>query len=186
MHLHVRAQIFAPEPAHVRFGPDDRIAERMAREERLFEVVVNDVFGIILGVLQLFDHHEFFLLHLAPFECCIQHEVRKDIHGFAQVRIEHAGVVAGLLFGGKRIEVTAERLEALRDFTHVPVVRAFEDHMFEEVTYSVLGGFFVSGPDIGPDADRNGTDVRDRFAHYPYAIFQRGLTVVGILDLTLC
>ena len=47
-------------------------------------------------------------------------------------------------------------------------------------------GRFVARTDIGPDPERNGTDVRDRFADHPDAVVQRGLAVVSIFDLTVC
>ena len=164
--------------ADILFGADDRIAERMVGKDGPLEVVVNDVFRIVLGVLQLLDDDQLLPLHLLLFEGCVQDEVRKHIHRLADVRIEHAGVEAGLFLRREGVQVAAEGLEALCDLPDIAVLRPLEHHVLKEMADPVLGGSFVTGSDIRPDPDGNGTDVRDRLADYPYTVVQRGLAIM--------
>jgi hypothetical protein len=70
------------------------------------------------------------------------------------MRIEHFGVVAGILEAGKRIGVSADGIELLCNLEGGPAGGAFEYHVFDHVRQAVFTGGFVPGTHIDPHPHR--------------------------------
>jgi hypothetical protein len=75
------------------------------------------------------------------------------------VLVEYLDVVAGVLFGGESVELTANRIDCLGDVLSAARRRALEEHVLHEVGDAALLGRFVAGPAREPDPDADRADL---------------------------
>ena len=70
--------------------------------------------------------------------------------------IQHLYVESGRFAGGKRIHLSAQRIDLTGNLRRRPATRALEKHVFEEMGEPFLPPLFIAGTDIHPNADRDG------------------------------
>ena len=87
----------------------------------------------------------------------------------AEVLVEDPGVEAGVLLGGERVELTADRVERDRDVERRPLAGALEEQVLEEVRAAVQGRRLVAGADADPDPDAGRADAGQLLGDDPQA-----------------
>ena len=73
--------------------------------------------------------------------------------------IEHLDVEADTFLGGEGVHVAADGVDLARDFLGGAVLRAFENHVLNEMGDAIPFGIFVAGTGLQPDTNRGGADV---------------------------
>ena len=139
----------------------------MLREELVHEIV-----GRVLDHLDLFEDH--FLLAADFFldKRRTHHDVRQQVDGERQMLVEHLDVVAGVLLRGERVELSADRIDRLRDIFGRPGVGPLEEHVLDEMRDPALGIGLVPRPTRQPHADRHRADLRHRLGDEPETVVQ--------------
>jgi hypothetical protein len=100
----------------------------MVFPERLREELVNEIVGSVLDHLDLFDHDLLLTLHIVRRKRRIAHDVGEDVERERQVLVEHLDVVTRVFLRGKRVELTANRVDRLSNVFGAAARRALE-HM---------------------------------------------------------
>jgi hypothetical protein len=72
-------------------------------------------------------------------------------------------VETDLFLRRKSVQHAADRIHFARDVFGRAPLRAFENHVFEEMREPVFGRDFAAGAVAYPDADRDGADVLHGF-----------------------
>ena len=139
MRLEVEEEVIPAECPEVLFRPDDRKSQCVVRKDDLLEVIVYDIFRIVLRVFQLLNHYQSFFFQFLLLERRMRHDIRKDIHCLSHVRVKNPGVEAGLLLGCKRVEIPAKRFKTLCDIPDASLLGSLKHHMFNKMADPVLG-----------------------------------------------
>ena len=83
-------------------------AQRVPLPERLREDLVHEIVRRIFDHLDFFDDDLLFALDVDFVKGGPQDDVRQDIDGKREVLVEDLDVVAGVLLGGERVELSAD------------------------------------------------------------------------------
>ena len=161
----------------------NRQPQRMPAPEILREQFVDQVFGIVLVHLDLFEDHLFFLGDVRVVKSRAQHQVGEHVERDRQVLVEHLRVEAGHFLGREGVEHPAHRVHRLRDFFGRALLGALEDHVLDEMRDPVALGRFAARSRAQPDAHRNRTHVRHllRDDHEAVRQFRRSISRTGWL-----
>ena len=182
MTLAVGFQIIPRETLNALRPADNRHSKRMIVEEPPVEVIVNELFGIVLDVFQLLDDHLLLLFHLAHVENRMLYQLRNHVNGLRQVVVEDPGVETGVLFCRECVEISPDPLEAAGDLLGRVALCPLKDHVFEEVRDAIVSGMFVAGAHLDPDPHGDRTHVRNLFRHDTDAVGKNGFLVIGMLN----
>ncbi len=87
----------------------------MLAEHRRQEHVAEGVLGIVVAHRDLLEHDVPLDLDVVGGAPAPQHHVGDQVDGQRQIRVEHVRVVAGVLAGGERVQLTADRVDRLGD-----------------------------------------------------------------------
>ena len=163
-HNHVVGHVVAPEvlpqrllfqPLDAFLGPQDGFAQRVVLPEILGEYLVDQVIGVVLVHLQLFQHHPSFPGNVAIFEQRVQDQVGKHFQGDGKVLIKNLGIEADALLGRERIQVAANGIHRAGDLFGGPVFGPLEQHVLDEMGDPVVLQGFAARAGFHPDAYRN-------------------------------
>ena len=94
---------------------DHRTAHRVLAEHRRQEHVAERVLGVVVAHRDLLEHHVAFELDIVGRAAAAQHHVGDQVDRQLQVGVEHVRVVAGVLPGGERVQLTADGVHRLGD-----------------------------------------------------------------------
>ena len=128
----------------------------------LREELVDEIVGRVLDHLDLFEDHLLLAADLFLDERGMHDDVRQQIDGERQVLVEHLDVVAGVLLRGERVELSADRVDRLRDVLGGARVGAFEEHVLDEMGDAAERIGLVTRPARQPHADRHRPNLRHR------------------------
>src|SRR5262249_18516591 len=137
----------------------DGLAQRMVTPEVLDEDFVDEVIGIVLIHLDLFQNYAEFTADILGIENRIQHQVAQNVERDRQVLIENFDVEANAFFGGKGIHVAANGDHLACNILGGPAAGTLKHHVLEEMRDAVGLGVFVAGTGFDPNADGNRADV---------------------------
>ena len=87
----------------------------MVAEHGREEHVTEGVLGIVVAHGDLLEHHVAFEFDVMGLATTPQHHIGNQVDGEFQIVVEHMRVVAGVLLGGERVQLTADRVDGLRD-----------------------------------------------------------------------
>ena len=135
-------------------------------------MVEDDVVGRVVGLADLLQDHGALALHLLGLEGRVLQDVGEDVERQRHILLEHLGVIGRALARGIGVEVAADRLDLLGDGERAAPLGALERHMLEKVRDAVDLGWLVPGPDIDPDAERDGVDGLDPVGGDLQPVFQ--------------
>src|SRR4029453_7001350 len=79
---------------------------------------------------------------------------------------EHSRKIAGRLDAGCRVQVSADRLNCLRDLPGVSALGSLERHMFEQMRDPVFVRLLVAAARTDPDAEGGGFKMRHSVGHH--------------------
>ena len=136
-------------------GAEDRTAERGVAEQLRGERLVNGVRGVVIVHRDLFEHHVALGVHILRRDQRTGHHVGQHVHGQRQVRVEHPGVVAGVLLRGERVHLAADRVHLRGEFQRGTPLGALEQQVLQVVRRAGVRVVLVPGPDADPDAQRH-------------------------------
>jgi hypothetical protein len=129
----------------------------------LGEYLVNEIVGIVLVHLDLFEDHAAFAGDVAGIEDGVQDQVAEHVESDRHVLIEDFYVEADALFCGERVHVPADRVHEARNVSGGAVLGPLEDHVLQKMRDAIEFRVFVAGTGLHPDPDRNGPNVRHLF-----------------------
>ena len=132
----------------------------MILPEALREKLVDQIVGRVLDHLDLFEHDLLFALDVLRIERRVTDDVGENVHGERQVLVEDFDVVARVLFRGERVELSADRVDRLRDVFGGAAASALEQHVLDEVRDTASLGSLVARPARQPDTNADRTDLR--------------------------
>ena len=89
------------------------------------------------------------------------------VDGQRQVLVQHVRVVAGVFLGGERVQLTADRIDLLRDLHRRAVLGSLEQQVFKVVRGTRAGRLLVPGADPDPDPHRRGPHPGDLLGDHP-------------------
>jgi hypothetical protein len=99
------------------------------------------------------------------FECRFRQDIGEDVHGERDVVLEDAGVIGCCLGGSGSIQFAADIFDFLGDVAGAPPLRAFEGHVLEKVSDTVLFGRFVTRSRFDPYTERDALQVGHCLGH---------------------
>ncbi len=121
-------------------GAEDGTAEGVALPEVLGEGFVNEVVGVVLVHLDLFEDDALFAGELVGGEGGVEDEVGEDVEGGGDVLVEDFDIEADGLFAGEGVEVAADGVDFAGDLLGGAGGGALEDHVLDEVGDAVDRG----------------------------------------------
>ena len=137
---------------------DHRPAERVLREHRLGEQVVDEVLRRVLDHRDLLEHD--LALGVEVGERRREDHVRHHVERVLEVPVGHARVDDRVLARGGRVQLAAHLVEDLRDLLRVVRPRALEEQVLDEVRDARLRLGLVARAGADPEAERHRPDAR--------------------------
>ena len=116
----------------------------MSFENHLLKQIIDLVGGRIQIGVDLVQDDFLFLGQLVLGEGGMEGDVGKEVEAALVMLLEEGGLQAGLLLGGKSIEVAAYVVEATQDMVCLAVLRAFEDGVLHKVGEAVFVGQLIA------------------------------------------
>ncbi len=147
--------------------------------EVLRERLVNEVVGIVLVDLDLFEDDALFAFEVALGKVWVQDEVAQDVERRGHVLIEYLDVEADAFLAGEGVQVAADRVDLAGDILCGAAGGAFEDHVLDEVRQPVLFGGLVARAAVDPGAHGDAAHVRHAFGEDQEAVGEGGLADVA-------
>ena len=162
-----------------RRAADHRPPDGMRAEHRRQEDVAEGVLGIVVAHRDLLEHHVALDLDIVCGTTPPQHHVGNQVDGQFQIGVEHVRVVARVLSGGERVQLTADGVDGLRDLDRRARRRRLEQQVFQEVRGTGNAGPLVAGTDVDPHPDRGRMHRRNVLGDHAQATGQCGATHLG-------
>ncbi len=120
------------------------------------ELFVEHARRLVLGApAALFHHHPDFLGKFVLAEYQVGHSVGFQRHHLFQPRFFHLLEIRGVVGAGKRVFPTAERRDALAEFTGLQSLRTLEHHVFKNMRQTGNAILFVHRSGFVPDHVRD-------------------------------
>ena len=110
----------------------------MPGEQRLGEHVVDEIGGLVLVHVDLFEDHLTLGFDLVGSKRRVPHDVGEDVEPDVEVVVEHTDVERRVLLGGEGVHVAADRVDVLRDLLRRAHRRSLEQQVLEEVRCALL------------------------------------------------
>ncbi len=114
-------------------GAEDGAAERVALPEVLGEGLVDEVVGVVLVHLDLFEDDALFAGDVLGGEGGVQDEVGEEIKRRGKVLVQDFDVEADGLLAGEGVEIAADGVDLAGELLGGARGGAFEDHVLDEV-----------------------------------------------------
>src|SRR5262249_7594591 len=112
------------------------------------------VLGVVVAHRDLLEHHVAFDLDIVCGATAAQHHVGDQVDRQLEVRVEHVRVVAGVLPGCERVQLTTDGVHGLGDLHRGTGRRRLEQQVFQEVRGTGHAVSLVARADTDPDTDR--------------------------------
>ena len=117
---------------------DDGPPERMLREDRRGDQVVDEVLRRVLVHRDLLEHDVSLGVHLGRVELRLEQHVGHDVERRLEVGVEDAGVDDRVLLGRGGVQLAAEAVEDLGDLHRRVARRALEQEVLDQVRDALL------------------------------------------------
>ena len=160
-------------------GAEDGAAEGVALPEVLGEELVDEVVGVVLVHLDLFEDDALLAGDVLGGEGGVEDEVGEEVECGGDVLVEDLDVEADGLFAGEGVEVAADGVDLAGELLGGAGGGALEDHVLDEVGDAVEGGGLVAGAGVDPDAHGDGADVGHGLGEDEQAVGQAGAADVA-------
>src|ERR1017187_6840405 len=118
---------------------EDRAAKRMALPEVLGEGLVDEVVGVVLVHLDLFEDDSLLAGDVFGGESGVEDQVGQKIKCWCNILIQNLDIEADALFSGESVEVAADGVDLSRELVGRARSGALEDHMLDKVGYAIEG-----------------------------------------------
>ena len=114
---------------------------------------MDEVVGIVLIHLDLFQDHAFFPRDVLGIENRVQHQIAEDIDGHRQMFVQHLDVEADGFFSRKRVHVAADRINLAGNLLGRAGGGALKHHVLGKMGYTVHLRGFVARSGLHPDTN---------------------------------
>ena len=131
--------------AHALSRAQDGVAQRVAAEEQVLHLVVDELGRRVFITLYLVAHHLALLLYLALRIFAAEDDVAEHVDGLTQVAARHRAVVGGLLLRGEGVQLAAHALYGIDHLQGAAAGRALEAEVLAEVGQPFLARRLVAG-----------------------------------------
>ncbi len=155
-------------PAKARDGllpAANRPADRMIPEEVEVKKIVDIIIRSVFRLRDFLENHGALALDLFGVETGMQENIAQQIDGQGQILVQHFGVVAGVLFGGKGVDNAAHGVHLFGDLRRAATLGALEKQMLDEVGDTILGRAFMTRAILDPDAETYRPIIRHVVRH---------------------
>ncbi len=144
----------------------------MVFPEALGEQLVDQIVRRVLDHLDLFEDHLLFPLDIVRAERRIADDVGQDVDSERQMLVEPLDVIARVFLGRERIQLTADRVDRLRDVFGGAGAGPLEQHVLDEVGNAAAFSGLVTRPARQPHADADRTHLRHPLGEDPKAVIE--------------
>ena len=118
----------------------------MLAEQRRQEHVTQRVLGVVVAHRDLLEDDVAFEFDVVGGAATVEHDIGDQIDRQLQIAVEHVRVVAGVLFGGERVQLAADGVHRLRDVHGRAGRGRLEQQMLQEMRGAGHGGTLVRDP----------------------------------------
>ena len=174
---HVRAQVVGRHREDRLGKADRRLAKIRTAPHGLQKEVVDKLVRRVLVHLDLFEDDLLLFIELHGIERRVQKHVGQDVESQRDVAIDDLCVVAGRLFVGEGVEVSADAVHRLGDLARAATWRSFKKHVFDEVGDAAALVRLGRRADVGPDPDRRRTKARHRLGENAHPVGEDRLLI---------
>ncbi len=157
------------------------MAERVVFPESLGEDFVDEIVGVVLVHLDLFEDDAALAGDFIAGEDGVEHEVGEHIEGGGHMLVEHLDVEADGFLAGEGVEVAADGVHFAGDVLRGARFGALEDHVLDEVGDAVDFGQLVARAGPNPDAHGDGADVVHFFGQNRKPVGQDGAAYIAFV-----
>ena len=126
----------------------------MVAEHGRQEHICQRILGVVVAHRDLFEYDVAFQFDVVASAAAVEHHIGNQVDGQFEVLVEHVRVVAGVLLGGERIELTAYGVHGLRDVDGGARRCRLEQQVLEEMRGAGHGRTLVTRAHVDPDPDR--------------------------------
>ena len=140
--------------------------------EILGKDLVDEVIGIILVHLDLFEDHAALAGNVVCRECGVQHQVGENLKRDGNVFVEHLNVEADAFLGGEGVHIAADGIDLAGNLLGGAVLGAFENHVLDKMGDAVRLRGLIARAGFEPDADGSRTDVLHLLGDHSEAVGQ--------------
>ena len=130
--------------SHRAASSEDGTAKAVVRPKVLDENFMYQVVGRVLDHLDLFLNHLAFALNVAFAEDGVLHHVGQDVKGQGQMLIENLRREADKFLRREGVQMSTDRVDRTGNLLLATLMRAFENHVLDEMRNSVELLFFVA------------------------------------------
>ena len=106
---------------------------------------MNQVVGVVLFHLDFFKNDAALTRNVVGVKDRVQDQVAQYLHGLRDVLVQDFHAEADAFLGGKRIQISSDRIGLTSDLFSSTVGCAFEHHMLDKMGYAVGGRVLVAG-----------------------------------------
>lgn len=149
-------------------GPPQRAGEAAA-----YEPLRRHVLGRVLVHVYLLLYYALFVLHVRLVEAGVEEHGAERVRREGQVRVQHAGIKAGVVPRRIGVHLPADGVHPLRKLRGGVLRGPLEEHVLYEVRTARLGVFLVSRARADPDAQGGRAHSVHMLADYPCPVGQR-------------
>jgi hypothetical protein len=155
-------EILAADRSHRIRGAEDRRAERMSLPERADEVLVREIFGVVVGLADLLENHPALDLDIGGGERRRQHDVAEQVEGFGEPDVKRPRVEARVLPGREGVHFAAEPVDLPSDLDVGAAPGPLEEKVFQKMREALPGGRLLRRARAHEEAERERPHVRHR------------------------
>ena len=149
--------LVVPQPGSAHFlqgglAAQDGAGQRGALKDRRRQPLGAQILGVVLVHADLLQDDAPLGGNVGLVEPGGEEHVAQDIGGLGEVGIQHPGVKAGALFGGKGVDLSAHRVHFPGQLLGGAVLGALEQHMLNKMGGAIGAASLVTGAGAHPDA----------------------------------
>src|SRR5687768_16334900 len=152
----------------------NRPADRMIFEKIQVEKIVHVVIRRVFGLRDLLQNDGSLALDLFGIETGVQKDITQEIDRQRQILVEHLGVIASILFGGKRIDDAADGVHLFGDLRRAAALGTLEQQVLDEVGNAVFSFAFMARAVLHPDAETHRAILRHVMRYNADAVVENG------------
>ncbi|ERJ67054.1 hypothetical protein HMPREF1555_00877 [Porphyromonas gingivalis F0570] len=123
------------------------MSERMMTEKDILEFVEYEFRGIVSIRIDFVDNNGFLFGQFFFRESAMPYNIEKEIDGTVEVRFRKDAVHIGGFFLGESIKLGTDLFHATNDLKAIAQAGAFEEHVFRQMSQSMMPRAFVACAD---------------------------------------
>jgi len=147
------------EAFHRLLGSEYGPAQGMVFPEVLGKYFVDQVVGIVLIHLDLFEDYSTFASYVLGIEHWMENQIAQNLKGDGNMFVEHFDVETDAFLGSEGIHVAADGIHLPGNLFGRAMFGPLEDHMLDEMRDAIPVRIFIAGTRLQPYSDGGAADV---------------------------